>query len=214
MKKDFTYIAVVLDRSGSMSFVTKATIDGFNEFLKGQKATPGTAKLTLVQFDHEIETVVNNQDIAAVEPLTDLTYVPRGSTALLDAIGKTMDGVGDILAGMVEADRPDKVVFVIITDGEENASHKFSRQQIFDKISHQRDVYKWDFMFLGANQDAIQAGNSIGINSVNSSTYHSTVRGSSATFNMVSAKLMDYRTLGKDRLGFTPAEQQTLASTK
>lgn len=162
MKPAYTYIAEVLDRSGSMASIADKTRDGHNEFIRAQKALPGECGYLLTQFDHEFETVYDGPIKDAPE-LTALTYVPRGSTALLDAIGNTIMGLGTKLNALPEDQRPERVVFVIITDGEENTSMRYSRKEIFDMITHQRTAYNWQFLFLGANQDAIQEGHKMGI---------------------------------------------------
>lgn len=164
MKDNFTSINVVLDRSGSMGGFTGDTIGGFNTFLKEQKAVPGEALFTLALFDHEYTLIHDCVPIAQVPELTNTTYVPRGSTALLDALGRTITATGAKLAAMKEEDRPSKVLFVVITDGEENASREFIHAKIMEMIKHQTEVYKWQFIYLGANQDAIQAGNKMGFN--------------------------------------------------
>jgi uncharacterized protein YegL len=156
-----TEIAFILDRSGSMESMTNAAISGFNEFLKAQQATvddhgqPIPATFTLILFDHEYLPVHNRQNIQTARPLTLDTYVPRGNTALLDAIGRTIDHIGQELAATPEADRPAKVIIAILTDGEENSSRHFSMEDINQRITHQTEKYQWEFMFLGANQDAI-----------------------------------------------------------
>lgn len=162
-RPDSCAIAVVLDRSGSMRSIRDATIEGFNEFLAAQKAVPGEAALTLAQFDHEYDIVHDAAPLANVEPLNTTTYVPRGSTALLDAIGRTIDGLGKRLAAMPEHNRPSRIIVAIMTDGLENASQTFTRARIFEMITHQRERYSWQFMFLGADQDAIAIGRDYGI---------------------------------------------------
>ena len=164
MKTDYSDLSLVLDRSGSMEAVRADTIGGFNAFLSDQqKNGTGTATITLAQFDDIYEVVYRAIALADAAPLTADTFVPRGSTALLDAIGKTIDETGTRLAALPEAERPDKVIFVILTDGEENASRHFTMKQISEKIRHQRDTYGWEFVFLGANQDAIATAAQIGV---------------------------------------------------
>jgi uncharacterized protein YegL len=172
-----TEIAFILDRSGSMESMTNAAISGFNEFLKAQQATlddhgkPIPATFTLVLFDHEYHPIHNRQDIQTASPLTLETYVPRGSTALLDAIGRTIDSIGKELAVTPEADRPAKVIIAILTDGEENASQLFSMADINQRITHQTEKYQWEFMFLGANQDAIATASLMGIHAHQAATF-------------------------------------------
>lgn len=171
-----TEIAFILDRSGSMSSIAEAAIAGFNELLTKQQEehlqTP--VRMSLVLFNEEYE--VPFTSIAALElPRLDMkTYAPDGGTALLDAIGRTIDETGARLAAMPEADRPGKVIIAILTDGEENSSRTFTWAQISDKVRHQQDVYKWEFLFLGANQDAIATASKMNIGRHNSSNFFQT----------------------------------------
>lgn len=187
-----TEIAVVLDRSGSMGSVRDDTIGGFNAFLEKQKEIPGDVTITLVQFDNLIETVLNAVRVTDAAPLTKETYVPRASTALLDAIGETINSLGKRLSGMPKTERPEKVIFVIITDGYENASRVFKQEEIDKMISLQRDTYKWEFIFLGANQDAIAAACNIGIAAVNAMTYSSTPVGVADAFAVTAQNVQAY----------------------
>lgn len=163
MKKDYTHITVILDRSGSMEKVKEDTIGGFNAFLNEQKNLEGEATISIIQFDNEYEYIAKFKPIQEVEELNSSTYKPRGMTALYDALGKAIKQTGKTLRNMKEEDRPEKVVFVILTDGYENASKKYTADNIKDKIEHQQSKYNWDFTYIGANQDAILVGNSMGI---------------------------------------------------
>lgn len=171
MKKDSAEIVFILDRSGSMGSMAQEAISGFNAFLEDQKKLPGEARLTLVLFDHEYTLVYGGKDIKSAEPLCDHTYVPRGCTALLDSIGRTIDDVGKRLNEMAEEERPGKVLVAILTDGLENASSDFTKAKISEMISHQREKYAWEFVFLAANQDAISEAAKIGINANLSMNY-------------------------------------------
>jgi len=184
MKTDLSTIAMILDRSGSMSSVRQATIDGFNEFIEGQKNGAGDANVTLIQFDTDnpYEVVFEDEPVKKAPKLTAHTYVPRGGTPLHDAIGRTITDLGTKLSKMVEAERPGKVFVVIMTDGLENASHEYSGPKIAEMIKHQRDKYKWEFIFLGANQDAILTGEHLNIPMANAATYAATAGGTHAAF--------------------------------
>lgn len=195
-KPNSTLIAIILDRSGSMQSVKDATIKGFNEFLQGQKAVPGECKLSLVQFDDQYEVNYLAKNIQEATPLNHETYQPRGSTALLDAIGRTIIQTGKGLEGMAETDRPSKVIIVIQTDGFENASREFDKLKISDMIKHQRDVYQWEFIFLGAGQDAIMSAASIGISSATAMTYNNTETGTKAMYSTLSASISRSRSGG------------------
>lgn len=211
-KPDSCAIAVVLDRSGSMASIRQATIDGFNEFLAAQKAAPGKATFTLVQFDHEYIVVCDRQPLAEAKPLDGQTYVPGGTTALLDAIGRTINDLGGQIASMPEADRPSRVLFTIITDGYENASHEYTRSRIFEMITHQREKYAWEFMFLAANQDAIASGGEIGIHAAYAASFRASPIASRKMFRMAAEKQAFSRSTGEPSVPFQTDERADLMS--
>lgn len=188
MNHELTDITVILDRSGSMSSVKNDTEGGFDQFVIDQKKVPGKAVLTLVQFDDRYDLVYESKDLSEVRPLQ---LEPRGSTALLDAIGKTIQNTGERLRRMKEKDRPGKVIFVILTDGEENASVEYNRTKINEMITHQTEKYSWNFVFLGSNIDAIKEARFLGIN-VNSALNYSGVKTKSA-FSATSDAIRSYR---------------------
>jgi len=169
--KNLTAIGFVLDRSGSMMSIKDKTINGFNEFLETQKMSDGSACVTLAQFDHEYNVIHDYVDIQSVPNLTTEAFAPRGSTALLDAIGMTIVSIGQKISLIAEDERPGNVIIVVITDGQENASVEYSRDKIFEMITHQTEVYKWEFIFLGASKDAISAGQSMGFSTGKSVAY-------------------------------------------
>jgi uncharacterized protein YegL len=204
----YTHIAVVLDRSGSMQIVQDDTIGGFNQFLVDQLAVDGKATITLAQFDDVYELLLDMVDLADAQPLNKDTFVPRGMTALLDAIGKTINSVGAKLAAMTESDRPEKVVFAIITDGQENASRTFDRAKVFEMIRHQEDKYQWQFVFIGANQDAIDAGGSIGISAMRCLTYKTTSIGTQNAYASLGATVSSYRAGAQTGCGFTDEDRK------
>jgi uncharacterized protein YegL len=202
MKENFTSINVVIDRSGSMSELSADTIGGFNQFLQEQKDLPGEAVLTLCTFSTDYTIVHDCVKLADVPKLTKRTYVARGGTALLDALGTTIDEVGKKLAAMPEEDRPSKVLFLVITDGEENSSEIFTRDQIKEKVEHQKNVYKWDFVFMGANLDSIAEGGSIGIAQNCTMNYSATPAGTRGLYLDISKSVTRYRTQGPSNSGF------------
>ena len=163
MNENLTELVVVIDRSGSMEPVANDAIGGFNTFLKAQKEAPGEAKITVVQFNTQLEFYAANVDVKSVQPLDTKTYTPEGGTALYDAVGLAIDETGKRLASMKENDRPSKVIFAILTDGEENSSKKYRGNEIKKMIEHQRDVYKWDFVFLAAGEGAFKEAEHIGM---------------------------------------------------
>jgi len=159
-----TSITVILDKSGSMSSVVTDTIGGYNQFIKTQKELPGECEISLIQFSTTNEFTYKSKNIKELtEGLTSVQYQPNGNTALLDAIGKAVIEKGIELAALPEEQRPGKVLFVIITDGQENSSREFNCDQIKQMIEHQKDAYSWDFTFLGANIDTFAAADSLGI---------------------------------------------------
>ena len=171
MNKSLVEIAFILDRSGSMSSVKEQAIAGFNSFLADQAKEPGEARLTLVLFDDEYLVPVAATPLAHVAPLDHKTYEPRNSTALLDAIGRTIDELGQRLAATPEPERPGQVIVAILTDGQENASSQYKWPDIANRIRHQRETYNWRFLFLGANQDAIATAAQMNIGRADAGTF-------------------------------------------
>jgi hypothetical protein len=208
---DSCAIAVVLDRSGSMEAIRQATIDGFNEFLTAQKALPGQATLTLAQFDDIYEVVHASTPLFLVPPLSSDTFVPRGSTALLDAIGRTITALGARLAAMPERERPGRVLVTIITDGLENASREFTRERIFDMITHQREKYSWEFIFLAAGQDAIAVGEQYGIQRVYAASFSRSLGSARRAFRSASDLVRSARSLPDDfEAGFSDEQRAAM----
>ncbi len=181
-----TEIAFILDRSGSMGGYTEAAIAGFNQFLRDQQEAEGIARLTLVQFDDRYTVPIDNIPVSEVVGLNTETYQPRGMTALIDAIGRTIKSFKKRIKALPKQQRPGKVIFAIFTDGHENASRKFTWQDISDAIRKRRDKDGWEFLFLGANQDAIATAAQMNIHAHDAATasYNDAgVRGSSRAFS-------------------------------
>ena len=168
MNSNLTDITLVVDRSGSMQDIRSDAEGGVNAFIENQAKEPGEALLTLVQFDTEYEFLHNGMPIADV-PKYGL--VPRGATALLDAVGRAINETGERLSKMNEADRPGLVVFVVMTDGLENSSQEFSRSRIKEMIQHQQQNYSWQFTFLGADQDAFAEANAMGMDAAGAANF-------------------------------------------
>lgn len=192
-KENFTSINVVIDKSGSMSGLAKDTIGSFNTFIKEQKEVPGEAAFTLCSFNHDYTLVHDFVKLDSVPDLDSATYRPSGNTALRDALGATINSVGQKLAAMPEDERPSKVIFLVITDGQENASTKFTQAQIKSMVEHQREVYKWEFIFIGANIDAFHDGQSYGFTGQNSVSYNATKGGTHQLYSSVSSNMRSYR---------------------
>ena len=171
--KNLTEIAFILDQSGSMDSIKAGTLEGVNAFLEQQKRENATypVRFSLTLFSTSIEIRNTSVSVTEVPALTEENYQPNGGTALLDAIGLTIDSLGKRLAETPEAERPGKVIVAIMTDGEENSSRQFTWTQISEKIKHQSEVYKWEFLFLGANQDAIATAARMNIDHRDSTTY-------------------------------------------
>lgn len=196
MNNDLTDITLLLDRSASMEICRDSTVAGYNTFVEAQAKLPGVATISLVQFDDRYEAIYNGLECKSVKALGHDDFKPRGNTALLDAIGRAINDVGTRLSAMREPDRPGKVVIVIITDGAENASKHFARETIAAMVTHQREVYGWEFVFLGANQDALFTGASIGVPSHASLSYAADAKGTQDVFGSTSGYVSDVRLRG------------------
>jgi len=212
MKDNYTHITFILDNSGSMAPLLNDTIGGFNTFLKAQKEAPGEATFSLNQFAYNENPVKVTHDFLDIKKVPDLdtkNYEPNGgSTPLLDAIGQSIVEVGNKLDKLADADKPSKVLFVILTDGHENSSKTYNRAKILEMIKHQSEVYSWEFIYLGANQDAIAVGAAMGIAPTRSMNFATSAAGQSSTYTTVGAKLASYRsTNDASVLDFTEEER-------
>ena len=193
-----TEIIFVIDKSGSMGRLTKETIDGFNNFVESQKDDTKTT-LTTVLFNSKWEVIHDGVDIYEVKPMTTKDYVACGFTAMLDAIGDVINRVQE-RHDELGAEKPDNVLFVITTDGEENYSRKFTKAQIEKMINHQTKGHGWEFMFLGANMDAVKEAASIGINSTRAVSYDWTTSGTDALYSTVTRAACATKTCSLDNL--------------
>ena len=193
MKKDLTELVFILDKSGSMAGLETDTIGGFNTLLAKQKQEKGEAMITTVLFDNNYEILHDRADIRQVNPITAKEYFVEGSTALLDALGRTINRAGKAISEMRETDRPGKVMVVIITDGYENASREFKYSQIKHMIEHQQTKYAWEFIFLGANIDAVSAAEQVGIRADRSASYNADSQGTRLNYDAVCSVVSEYR---------------------
>lgn len=193
---DLRHIAVVLDRSGSMQSVKEDTEGGLKAFLEDQREVEGRTTVSLYQFDDRYEVVYQNTPVAEVP---DFTLRPRGMTALLDAVGRTIASEGEDLAKLPESRRPGEVVMVILTDGLENASSEYSLARVREMITHQRDKYGWVFVFLGADQDAFAAAGGMGIAADQAMSYSS--KKTRQTFQSASSMLRRAKMAGPQAPG-------------
>ena len=185
MSNDLTELVCVIDRSGSMKSIQMDAIGGFNAFLDSQKALPGDAYLTLVLFDHDYERVLDGVSIAEVSPLTVETYVPRGTTALLDAVGRTLVDVADRISTTPKEERPESVLVCILTDGMENASSDFTRDRVRTLIEEKQREQGWEFQFLAANQGAFAEAGRLGIDRSDSAGFVADAAGTARAFAVI-----------------------------
>ena len=197
MKNNRTEIIFILDRSGSMSGLESDTIGGFNAMLKKQQKLEGEAVVTTVLFDDKYELLHDRFDLQHIRPLTEDEYYVVGSTALLDAVGKTINKIVNVQRHTSHANRADKVLFVIITDGLENASREFSANQVKKMIELEKESYGWEFIFLGANIDAVETARSYGIDSDRAVNYHADAVGTMANYASVSEAIGELRSSNK-----------------
>lgn len=193
MKSGLTELVFILDRSGSMSGLESDTIGGFNSMIRKQKAQPGEAMVTTVLFDDRYEVIHDRFRIDLIRPLTEQEYYARGCTALLDAIGRTIDKVGRIQKYLPEEERAEKVIVVITTDGLENSSREYSQKKIQKMIQHQKEKYGWEFIFLGANMDAVAEARTFGIEEDRAVTFKNDSKGIQVNYQVVADTLSEMR---------------------
>jgi len=187
-----TEIVFLLDRSGSMAGLERDTIGGFNAFMKKQSQLEGRTKVTVVLFDDQYEILWSGVQANSMR-LTEKEYFVRGYTALLDAVGKTIGDVRDRLSKTKEEERPEKVIFVITTDGQENASNEFTYEKVNELIKHQQEKHGWEFIFFGANIDAIKEADSIGISNDNAYQFEASKKGVEEMYCMASEAVIERR---------------------
>ena len=193
MKKNLTELVFILDRSGSMAGLESDTIGGFNAMIKKQKGEPGEALVSTVLFDNETQVIHDRVDIRKVKPMTDRDYSVRGCTALLDAVGGAIHHIGNIHKYAREEDVPEKTLFVITTDGMENASHQYTYDRLKAMIRRQKETYGWEFIFLGANIDAAREAARFGIDKEQAVDYHADSQGTRVIYEAVSQAVCNVR---------------------
>lgn len=193
MKTNTNELVFILDKSGSMSGLESDTIGGYNAMLKKQQDEPGEAIVTTILFDDKYEILHDRTNIKGIKPITDKEYYVCGSTALLDAIGKTINKIVNATRHTAKEYQADKVIFVITTDGMENASREYGPEKIKKMIEHQKSKYNWEFIFLGANIDAISTARDIGIDEDRAVKYHADAEGTLLNYNVVSEALINLR---------------------
>ena len=193
MKKNLTELVFILDRSGSMAGLEGDTIGGFNAMIEKQKSEPGEALVSTVLFDHESEVIHDRVNIQTIEPMTRQQYYVRGCTALLDAVGGAIHHIGNVHKYAREEDRPEKTLFVITTDGMENASRKYTYDQLKAMIRRQQEKFGWEFIFLGANIDAAKEAARFGISEDRAANYHADSKGTAVIYEAVSEAVCSVR---------------------
>ena len=193
MKKELTEIVFILDRSGSMSGLESDTIGGYNAMLEKQKTAPGQAIVSTVLFDDHCEVLHDRLDIKTVVPMSDKEYFVRGCTALLDAVGGAIHHIGNIHKYAREEDRPEKTLFIITTDGMENASRRYNYDRVKMMIERQKEKYGWEFIFLGANIDAVEVADRFGISADRAANYHADSEGTQLNYEVVSEAICSLR---------------------
>lgn len=196
MKKNFTELVFILDKSGSMSGLESDTIGGFNSMLEQQKGVDGDCRITTVLFDNNYTLLHDRIDIRAVSPMTNKEYFVGGSTALLDAIGTTINKLASVPGNTSEDCHADKVIFVIITDGEENSSREYSADKVRSMIEHEKEKFGWEFIFLGANIDAVKTAQRFGIDADRAVEYVPDAVGTQLNFEAMAETVACYRMTG------------------
>ena len=218
MKKDYTDIHVIADGSGSMRYLIDDMIGSFNTLIETQKAAPGEATVSFYKFDDLYEPLYQWVPLTEIKELTNKDYFARGMTALYDAIGKTIMAMGVKYAAMAEEDRPESVMLLILTDGQENSSKEYTQKMIKEMIELQTGTYKWVINFLGTNQDAVLTARSMGISLDNAMTYTNNSEGLKSAITTMSDKYTMYRSCvgPKDAtlLNFTAADAQVQEDAK
>ena len=193
MRKNLTEIVFILDRSGSMCGLEADTIGGFNSMIEKQKKADGEAIISTVLFDNVSEVIHDRADIRSIPPMTEDDYTVRGCTALLDAIGGAVHHIGNVHKYARAEDVPEHTLFVITTDGMENASRRYDSETVKKMIERQKEKYGWEFLFLGANIDAVETARSVGISKDRAVNYRSDREGTALNYEVVSEAISAVR---------------------
>lgn len=209
---NLTHITVILDRSGSMQSIKSDIIGGFNTFLKQQKEVPGKATLTLVQFDtgNPYEVVHNYRPLQEIPELNDKTFVPRGGTPLLDCLGRGINDLSEHINKLTNDQKPDKVFFIIITDGQENSSREFKKSDIVKLIDEKKNKDNWEFLFLSADLDAIGDARLYGINQTNVYVFNRDTKAVNKMWENLSASMSKARIDRNYKIDLSNNEEQKI----
>ena len=211
MKKGLTELVMILDRSGSMSGLEADTIGGFNGMIEKQKKEDGEAYVSVILFDDQSEVIYDRVDIGRVEPMTDRQYYVRGCTALLDAVGDAIHHVGNIHKYARKEDVPEKTIFVITTDGMENASRRYNYNKVRRMIERQKEKYNWEFIFLGANIDAAAEASRLGIDASRAARYECDSAGTALNYSVVGDAVAKLRKCATMEMSAVFEEEDALA---
>lgn len=193
MKKDLTELVFILDKSGSMAGLEADTIGGYNAMLKKQQKGEGEVIVTTVLFDQAYELLHDRIDITGIAPITEEDYEVGGTTALLDAIGFTVQKIANVQKKTKQEGRAEKVLFVITTDGMENASREFTVAKVKEMVQHQKEKFGWEFIFLGANIDAVSTAAKFGIEEDFAVDYHADTEGTQVNYEVLNEAVMNFR---------------------
>lgn len=194
MKENYTHIAILLDRSGSMKKIKSDIIGGFNTLIEEQRKEEGELTISLVQFDSQYETIYEKVNINSVQPLSENVYIPRSTTALNDSFARLIAETSEMIKNLPDAEKPERTLFVCITDGEENASRRFSTSEL-KKLIETQEGNNWEFLYIGANQDSFAESEARGIK--NAMNFSADTLGTQVMYKASSAKLSNYRKSGK-----------------
>jgi len=193
MRKGLTEVIFILDRSGSMGGLEADTIGGFNSMIEKQKKEEGEAYISTILFDDKTEVLYDRVSVDRVEPMNDRQYYVRGCTALLDALGGAIHHIGNVHKYAREEDRPEKTLFIITTDGMENSSREYSYDKVKKMVEKQKKKYGWEFLFLGANIDAIEVAGRFGIAANRAINYESDHKGTRLNYDVLSKTVSCFR---------------------
>jgi uncharacterized protein YegL len=193
MKKDLTELVFILDRSGSMSGLEDDTIGGFNSMIRKQQQETGEALISTILFDNNSKVLHDRVNVQGIQPLTDKDYTTQGCTALLDAIGGAIHHIGNVHKYAREEDIPEHTLFVITTDGMENASRRYGSDRVKAMIQHEKEKYGWEFLFLGANIDAVETAEHFGIDADRAVNYHCDSEGTALNYEVICSAISSVR---------------------
>ena len=193
MKKGLTELVFIIDRSGSMSGLEADTIGGFNSMITKQNKEEGEALVSTILFDDQTEVLHDRENICKVEPMNENQYFVRGCTALLDAVGGAIHHIGNVHKYARDEDRPEKTVFIITTDGCENASRRYTYEKVKQMVERQKDRFGWEFIFLGANIDAIEVAGRFGINASRAVNYECDHEGTQLNYQVINETVTKMR---------------------